>query len=456
MTSSVASALATETVTTHTGGWRAVWTPRSLWGLVALLLGTGWADVLYLGRFSAWALGLRLAWVALIVVMRFLPDSSPAWNRATLYLFVLGSACCMVGLAGVMGGVGTPYFVLVATMPLSVGIALSLWQDRGAIFLSGAVCCAGTLLLVRHAQRPWVESAFWLMLMVCTTLVADFLCVRVSHALNVEQDIRSERARREALEALALSEHRRAQAEKLALVGQLSAGVAHEINNPLAYVGANVDHVREELLAPREVDREALADVLAETRLGVRHIQQIVADLKGFARMEAQEPAECSLAEVVADAMKLASLRLKHVAWLHIDVPVELPRIFAVRQRLVQVVLNLLVNAGDVLETHRAGEGEVRVTGRLGAAHVALLVEDNGPGIPAEVLPRLFEPFFTTKGPDKGMGLGLNLSRELVAQFGGRLTATNRPEGGARLCLEMPVGDTAGAASFQRPTPSRE
>ncbi|MFY0578867.1 sensor histidine kinase [Cystobacter fuscus] len=96
------------------------------------------------------------------------------------------------------------------------------------------------------------------------------------------------------------------------------------------------------------------------------------------------------------------------------------------------------------------------MTGRLGEAHVALLVEDNGPGIPPHVLPHLFEPFFTTKGPDKGMGLGLNLSRELVAQFGGRLTATNRPEGGARLCLELPVGDTAGTASFQRPTPSLE
>jgi C4-dicarboxylate-specific signal transduction histidine kinase len=85
---------------------------------------------------------------------------------------------------------------------------------------------------------------------------------------------------------------------------------------------------------------------------------------------------------------------------------------------------------------------------------VVLLVEDNGPGFPPHVLPRLFEPFFTTKGPDKGMGLGLNLSRELVAQFGGRLAASNRPEGGARLCLELPVGNTAGASSFQPPTSS--
>ncbi|OJH38295.1 sensor histidine kinase [Cystobacter ferrugineus] len=454
MTSSSAPALATETVTTRPGGWRAVWNDRSLGGLVVLLLGTGWFDVLYLGRFSARALGIRLAWAALVAVMKFLPDRSPAWNRATLYLFVFGSASCMVGLADTMGGVGTPYFTLAATMPLGVGIALSPWQDRGAIFLSGAVCCAGTLLLVHRAQRPVVESAFWLLILVCTTLVADFLGVRVSRVLDVEQGLRGERERREALEALALSEHRRAQAEKLALVGQLAAGVAHEINNPLAYVGSNVDYVREELLAPREVDREALADVLAETRLGVRHILQIVADLKGFARMEAQEPTDCSLAEVVADAMKLASLRLKHVAWLHIDVPVDLPRIFVVRQRLVQVVINLLVNASDVLESHRANGGEVRVTGRLGDAHVVLLVEDNGPGFPPQVLPRLFEPFFTTKGPDKGMGLGLNLSRELVAQFGGRLTASNRPEGGARLCLELPVGDTADAASFQRPTPS--
>jgi C4-dicarboxylate-specific signal transduction histidine kinase len=110
----------------------------------------------------------------------------------------------------------------------------------------------------------------------------------------------------------------------------------------------------------------------------------------------------------------------------------------AVRRKLAQVLLNLLVNAGDALEEHRAPDSWVRITGRQQGSRVLLMVEDNGPGFAPGVLPRLFEAFFTTKGPEKGTGLGLSLSREMVEQFGGTLVAENREEGGARLRLELP------------------
>ncbi len=119
--------------------------------------------------------------------------------------------------------------------------------------------------------------------------------------------------------------------------------------------------------------------------------------------------------------------------------PATLPPVLTVRRRLAQVLL-LLVNAGDALEEHGRPGSTVRVTGRREGARVVLLVEDNGPGFPPEVQARLFEAFFTTKGPEKGTGLGLALSRELVAQSGGSLVAENRPEGGARLRLELPCG----------------
>jgi C4-dicarboxylate-specific signal transduction histidine kinase len=271
-------------------------------------------------------------------------------------------------------------------------------------------------------------------------MFSTYLAQQVRRTQGSEQEVRLERARRESLELLAVSEHRRAQAEKLAALGRLASEVAHEINNPLAYVGSNVDFVRDALRRPGETPPEELAEVLEETREGLKHIRQVVADLKGFARMDAQEPTECSLAEVVGDAVKLASLRLKHVVRLRVDVPESLPTVFVVRQRLVQVVLNLLVNAGDALEEHGARDGEVWVRGLGEQGCAVLLIEDNGPGFAPHVLPRLFEPFFTTKEPDKGTGLGLSLSRDLVAQFGGRLTASNRPEGGARLRIEFPPG----------------
>jgi len=146
---------------------------------------------------------------------------------------------------------------------------------------------------------------------------------------------------------------------------------------------------------------------------------------------------------VVTDAARLAAVRLKNVARLKVEVPAELPEVFATRRRLAQVILNLLVNAGDALEEAKVQGGEVRVTGVAQEGRVTLLVEDNGPGFPPEVMPRLFESFFTTKGPDKGTGLGLALSRELVERFGGTLVAENRPEGGARLRMELPAHPVA-------------
>ncbi|WNG62689.1 two-component sensor histidine kinase [Archangium gephyra] len=336
-----------------------------------------------------------------------------------------------------MGGVDGPYFVMVPVLPMA--ITLIYRRHVRSVFVCGGVGLTGTALFLWTDGHTLIQAFTWLSVVGGIILLAAYFSYQTFHALRAEQEARIERARRESLEALAFSEHRRAQSEKLAIVGRLASGVAHEINNPLAYVGSNVNFVHTELLEARELDREELAEVLAETRVGIQHIQQIVSDLRGFARMDENEPMACSLADVAADALKLASLRLKHVSFLQVDVPADLPEIFAVRQRLVQVVLNLLINAGDVLESHPVPGSEVRLIGRAEQERVVLLVEDNGPGFSPEVLSRLFEAFFTTKSPDKGTGLGLTLSRELVEQFGGALSASNRPEGGARLRIEFPI-----------------
>ncbi|HLM43666.1 MAG TPA: ATP-binding protein, partial [Myxococcaceae bacterium] len=257
---------------------------------------------------------------------------------------------------------------------------------------------------------------------------------------SAEAEVQLERSRREAVEKLAVSERQRTQSEKLATIGRLAANVAHELNNPIAYVRSNLNFLEREVRGsgyePSPEVREAFQDVAS----GVERIRQIVSDLQGFSRMDGTlEPTVCSLAEVVKDATRLASVRLKHVARLQVEVSEALPGVFAVRRRLAQVILNLLVNAGDALESRQGHEGEVRVVGHADGSTVTLLVEDNGPGFKPEVLPRLFEAFFTTKEPEKGTGLGLALSREFVEQFGGTLSAENRSEGGARLRITLPA-----------------
>ncbi len=417
-------------------GQAGMWTDRTARVLAAVILCFHAGDVLLLGRSEPWALGFRGVWA--LSVLAYVPlsrNASPSRGRVLTDATAVISCLCILGIVFVTGGIRSPYVMLVPVLPLS--ICLMFREDRRASLWSGGVGCAGIFVLLWWSESGLTNALVWASIVMGITLFATYLAHHMRRELWSEQQVRLERARRESLEALTLSEHRRAQSEKLAIVGRLASGVAHELSNPLAYVGSNVDYVEEALRSPRGVSREELIEVLGQTRVGLQHMRQIAADLKGFARMDADEPSTCALAEVVADAVKLASLRLKHVAVVRVDVPQNLPEVFVVRQRLVQVLLNLLVNAGDALEAQRQQGGEVRVLGRAESDRVVLLIEDNGPGFAPNVLPRLFEAFFTTKGPEKGTGLGLNLSRELVMQFGGSLTACNRPEGGARLRLEL-------------------
>lgn len=413
-----------------------MWTDRTGRLLAALVLGFHGADILLVGRANFWALGFRVLWaLALFVYAPLSRGASRGRVRLLTDAMAVVTCLCVLGISAATGGVRSPYIVLVPVLPLAV--SLMFREDQRASLLSGGVGSVGILALLWGSGSRAAEAMVWSSVVMGITLFAGYLAHHMRREQSSEQQLHLERARRESLEALTLSEHRRAQAEKLAIVGRLASGVAHELSNPLAYVGSNVSFVEEELRSPEEMNREELIEVLGQTRVGLQHMRQIVADLKGFARMDGHEPAACAVAEVVADAVKLASLRLKHVAEVRVDVPADLPEVFVVRQRLVQVLLNLLVNAGDALDAQKVRGGEVRVLGRCEEGRVVVLIEDNGPGFAPNVLPRLFEAFFTTKGPEKGTGLGLNLSRELVQQFGGSLTAGNRPEGGACMRLEL-------------------
>jgi C4-dicarboxylate-specific signal transduction histidine kinase len=230
--------------------------------------------------------------------------------------------------------------------------------------------------------------------------------------------------------------------DRLVLVGQLAAGVAHEVNNPLAFVKSNLCFLEQEL--EREdgaLNRGELGDVLAETQQGVLRIQQIVTDLRRFSR-GGDGSEELGLAEdALHEARRLASVRLREVGEVSLECPPGLPPVRLGQRHLVQVLLNLLLNAADAVEEALpARRARIVVRARVVEGGVRLEVEDNGPGIRPEVLDKLFEPFFTTKPPGKGTGLGLALCREYVSRAGGTLVAENRAEGGARFVLEVPAG----------------
>jgi two-component system NtrC family sensor kinase len=230
--------------------------------------------------------------------------------------------------------------------------------------------------------------------------------------------------------------------EKLASVGRLAAGVAHEIGNPLAAILGMV-----ELLRTTELSSEERGEFLARIQRETERIHQIIRDLLDFARRdvdaEASETAE--LARAVDDAVGLVrhQKESRDVA-IRVEIDPGVGHVRGASQRITQVVLNLLLNAADALATATTtGKPEIAVTARRVAdGRCVLAVSDNGPGIEREMLDHLFEPFATTKPPGKGTGLGLAVCHSLVEGMGGRIRAHNQPGGGA--CFEVELNVVSG------------
>ena len=230
------------------------------------------------------------------------------------------------------------------------------------------------------------------------------------------------------------AQERLIRSERLASVGRLAAGLAHEVGNPIAALLGLEDLMLEGGLEPAEQQ-----DFLQRMRKETERINRILRDLLQFARAgEQHEPAGAAqgdVAEAVRDtAALIAPQKEMREVELEVSVPAGLPSVSLSAEQLMQVVLNLVLNAVDALD----GGGRVRVTAEQIPAGVRLVVEDNGPGVAVVVRGRLFEPFVTTKEVGKGTGLGLAVCRGLVEAVGGSISLDTTFRDGARFIVELP------------------
>jgi two-component system NtrC family sensor kinase len=229
------------------------------------------------------------------------------------------------------------------------------------------------------------------------------------------------------------------QSEKMAVVGTLVSGVAHELNNPLTSIAGLTEFLLERA-GSAAADREHLRVINDQAQRASR----IVRNLLTFARKGPAELGPVDMADVVQRTTQLMAydLKLREIA---VEVhAAAVPPVLGNRDELQQVVLNLLTNAVQALE--EVPEGLVRriaVTIEARSDEVAVRVEDSGPGIPPDVLPHIFDPFFTTKAPGEGTGLGLFISYGIVESHGGSLTAAPATGGGAVFELALPTGARA-------------
>jgi PAS domain S-box-containing protein len=244
-------------------------------------------------------------------------------------------------------------------------------------------------------------------------------------------------------------------AERLASLGTLAAGVAHEINNPLAFVLANLDFITQrlsELEGAKGPAQAELSSAIGDCNTGVKRIACIVRDLQVFggARTDSKETVDPNKA--LEFALKMAAGKMQRRATVVTDLQ-SVPPVRATESRLGQVFLNLIVNAAQAIEPGQEVEGTVRVSSRFDAAAGRVLVEvsDNGAGIASGDMDRIFEPFFTTKVPGEGTGLGLFVCQGIVKDLGGELFVESQLGQGSTFRVALPPCGPVPRAEPTRP-----
>ncbi len=228
-------------------------------------------------------------------------------------------------------------------------------------------------------------------------------------------------------------------AEKLAALGRLSAGVAHEINNPAAAIVANLSYLRDYLEERKTLPEDGL-ECIQESLMCTDRIAGIVRQLLNASRSAGQRRVaeSFSLATALASAATASSAALGDHVVLESDVPDDL-HVLGESELLEQALVNVIVNAAQAIEGAR-GSGRIHVTTERRGERVLVRVSDDGPGMTEGTTARLFEPFFTTKSQGKGTGLGLAVSRGLVRTFGGELAVESTSSHGTTMLLDLPIG----------------
>lgn len=265
------------------------------------------------------------------------------------------------------------------------------------------------------------------------------------------------------------------QASKLASIGELAAGVAHEINNPLGFITSNCNRLSEytqkligyigavntKITAATDgaslVDLKSFIaermeqddinyissdtkDLVVETLDGLVRVSKIVRDLKMFARADAEMPEKARINDLLNDALNLVRNEVKYNLDVVTDYA-ELPEIVCHPSQLVQVFTNIFINAAHAAKKH----GALTIKTRQNDDSIQIMIRDDGVGIPEKILPKIFDPFFTTKEPGKGTGMGLSISYGIIEKHRGSITATSEEGVGTEFTITLPVNSASTA-----------
>lgn len=293
---------------------------------------------------------------------------------------------------------------------------------------------------------------------------ADFEELKNRHAALLESEARYkalaenlEERVREQVNTIEFSRRQLYQAEKMASVGQLAAGVAHEINNPIGFIRSNLSTAQSYVQKFQRVAGQVKASgnaaliaawqaadldfvledfplLLQESVDGANRVARIVADLKGFSNVDQAEEELVNLNDCIRSACNVAANQLNSCAELKLMLA-ELPPLHCKAGHLSQVFLNLLLNAVHAMKER----GVISIHSGVENEQIVIRFSDTGCGIPAEVVPRIFDPFFTTRAVGSGTGLGLTVSRDIIAAHGGSIKVSSELNAGTTFTIHLPI-----------------
>jgi len=255
------------------------------------------------------------------------------------------------------------------------------------------------------------------------------------HIMGDLQETTAEMRRRE--QELRDKQEQLVQAGKLAILGELTTGVAHELNNPLNNIGLFVGNAID-LIELGVTDKEQIVRELRQATQQVRKATEIISHLRTFGRAAPVRREPISLRQVIERALSLMQeqLRLREIE-VTVNLGPEEPVVLGNPIQLEQVFINLLTNGRDaVADSPRKA---IRISGSVGSAMVEVAFIDTGPGIPPGLEPRIFDPFFTTKEVGKGTGLGLSITYGIIKEHGGTISVVSPPGEGATFLIQLPV-----------------
>jgi two-component system sensor histidine kinase PhcS len=343
-------------------------------------------------------------------------------------------------------GPASPYYAGLNLILLAISVVVR-WDTVESATAVGAVLLMYLVTCLLHTPASRLNGLF---LANCIFMVETGIIVVVGNHFfnrlrrrefaNQYELAQSKRELEQAIARLQEAEAQLIQQEKMASLGVLSAGIIHEINNPLNFAATNLYALRKRLGGVAPEQRKVMEEIIADVEDGLSRVRDIVSDLRTFTHPEAEGLEAVDVAEVVQAALRYLSGERPDAVRVEVEIPEGLA-VRGSRNKLVHVLVNLVENSLDALRQKEFREEvpTVRIRGWQEAGRVMLEVWDNGPGIAPEHQRRVFDPFFTTKDVGQGMGLGLSICYRLLQECGASIRVESEPGRFCRFVLEFPL-----------------